>query len=186
MIPTTFVAWLQELGRSLRPWVTVKPWEQAVRVRAGKHVRLLHKGMYLKIPILDTATVFPIRRRAAQACLQTLKSKDGQCVTIGTVVFYRIADLLLVLDTLHSPDSTITAMVHGAISKYIETVDAADIQLAAMFDSISAAVNPAALGIDQFDVQITDNAVLTRRTFRLIQDSRWSDNATIDSHGVSA
>jgi hypothetical protein len=34
-------------------WVTVAPWERALRVRLGKRVTLLGPGVHLRIPVAD-------------------------------------------------------------------------------------------------------------------------------------
>jgi len=35
-------------------WVIVQPWEQGLRVRLGKHIKLVNGGLYFKIPYIDS------------------------------------------------------------------------------------------------------------------------------------
>jgi hypothetical protein len=55
-------------------WVVVLPWQQALRVRGGRHVRLLKPGIYLKVPILDVVQVESVRRRTSMVPIQTLST----------------------------------------------------------------------------------------------------------------
>lgn len=183
---TTLVAWLQQLFRGLRPWVTVKPWEQGVRVRLGKHTRLLYSGVFLKIPLLDTATVFPIRTRTSFAPLQTLRSLDQRTVTIGLIVRYRIADLLKVLDTLHNPEGTLVHMAQGAVSDLVAATNAHDLRPELITRTVLEKVQPAQYGIDDFAVLVSDNADLSQRTFRLLNEGRYINGSDIDSVGREA
>lgn len=183
---TTFVGWLQSVGRSLRPWITVKPWEQAVRVRRGKNATLFGPGMYWKFPIIDSATVYAVRTRTAPACLQTLRSFDGRTVTVGVIIRYRISDLLRVLDTLHNPETTLIHMAQGAVSDLVAATNAHDITPERITSAIISSVNPTQFGVDEFAVMVSDNADLTQRTFRLLQEGRWADNASIESMGREA
>lgn len=175
---TTFVAWLQQLFRGLRPWVTVKPWEQGVRIRLGKHTRLLPTGVFLKIPFADTATVFPIRLRTSFAPLQTLRSLDQRTVTIGLIVRYRIADLLKVLDTLHNPEATLIHMAQGVVSELVATTNAGDIRPDLITRTVVEKIQPSQYGVEDFGILVSDNADLSQRTFRLLNEGRYSDDRT--------
>jgi len=184
---TTFVGWLQSLGRGIRPWVTVRPWEQGVRVRLGKHTRLLHAGVYLKIPFLDTATVYAIRTRTAFAPLQTLRSLDQRTVTIGLIVRYRIGDLLKVLDTLHNPEGTLIHMAQGVVSELVAVTNAGDIRPELISDTVTEKLDPKQYGVEDFAILVSDNADLSHRTFRLLQEGRYTDtNGAIEFMGRDA
>lgn len=164
--------------RGLRPWVTVKPWEQGVRVRLGKRTRLLRSGVFLKIPFIDTATVYPIRKRTAYAPLQTLRSRDQKTVTIGLIVQYRIADLLMVLDTLHNPEATLVHMSQGVVSDFVSTTDAGDLRPDLITKAVIEKVQPSQYGVEDFGILVSDNADLSQRTFRILQEGRYSDERT--------
>jgi regulator of protease activity HflC (stomatin/prohibitin superfamily) len=184
---TSFVGWLQEIVRGIRPWVTVKPWEQAVRVRLGKHAKLLYPGVYLKIPFMDTATIYPIRTRTSYAPLQTLRSADQRTVTIGLIIRYRIADLLRVLDTLHNPEGTLIHMAQGAVSDLVAETGARDITPDRITAAVMERIQPEQYGVEDFAVLVSDNADLSQRTFRLLQEGRYMDNGmAIDFMGKDA
>ena len=84
---------LQQIGRMFVWLVIVAPWEQAIRVRLGRRVRLLPAGAYLVIPFIDRVYRQTIRRRLSIIPPQTLTTRDGKSVTLGSAVGYSIVDL---------------------------------------------------------------------------------------------
>lgn len=169
----TWVEWLRQVLIQATPWFTVRPWEQGVRLWMGKNRRLLGPGFYFKVPVLHQALVFPIRLRTAIVPMQTLRSKDGRTVTISLILKYRVADLFLVLDTLHNPEATLGHIVQGSVSDLVPTLESQQVTTERIRASAKSAVDAKALGIDEFDVLVSDNADLSGRTLRLIQEGRW-------------
>ena len=51
--------------------VIVAPWEQALRIRLGKRVKLCKAGCYLRIPFIDRIYRQSIRRRLSYFQTQT-------------------------------------------------------------------------------------------------------------------
>ena len=156
------------LGNLFRWWFVVAPWEQAIRVRLGKHTKLLGAGVHFRIPYLDKVYVHTTRKRLVHTSAQTLTTKDGKHVTIAGSLGYSIADLLKMYDTLHQPKDTIVQELMGEISSFIVTHD-----LDACAPSvIEQQVNDrrggllAAYGIKSHGFIVTDFAVV--RTYRLL------------------
>lgn len=103
-------------------WVTVAPWEQAIRVRGGKHVRLLRPGLYLKVPILDRIYLQCTRLRPVNLPAITVSGdRPGVAHTIVALAEYRVADLLKLYDTLKMPEATVASY---AAMKIREIADA--------------------------------------------------------------
>ena len=75
-------------------WFIVTPWEQAVFVRLGKNVKVLHGGFYFKIPFIDQVYIQSIRLRAIDMPIQTISTKDGKTITIKSVMNYAINDII--------------------------------------------------------------------------------------------
>lgn len=157
-----------------------------MRVRAGKHVRILHAGMYFKLPVLDSATVLPIRRRMFTASLQTLTSKDRQPITVGVGIAYQIDDVLKVFNTIHNVEGTLATWAQGAIGKVVSEHDVLEIKPALLLRAIRDEIKPEEKGLGQFEAYITDLASLPGRTFRLIQEGRWTHSESIDAMGREA
>lgn len=184
MIAESFVGWLQSVGRGIRPWATVRPWEQGVRIRLGKHTRLLLPGVHSKVPMVDTVSIYPIRTRTTPAPLQTLRTVDNRTVTVGLAIQYRISDLLVVLQTLHNPEMTLIHMAQGAVSELVATLTAEQISPDRISRAVIDTIAPARFGIDELSVLVTDNADLTQRTIRLLQGDRWCSDRTIEDLGT--
>jgi len=184
MIAETFVGWLQSVGRGIRPWATVRPWEQGVRIRLGKHTRLLLPGVHVKVPLVDTVSIYPIRTRTTPAPLQTLRTADLRTVTVGLAIQYRIADLLVVLQTLHNPEMTLIHMAQGAVSELIATLGVNEINPERISIAVTQAIAPARFGLGELTVLVTDNADLTQRTIRLLQGDRWCSERSIEEMGT--
>lgn len=100
-------------------FIVVAPWEQAIRVRLGKHVRLLTKGAYIRIPFMDRIFRQSSRRRLSIIRPQTLTTSDGKVVSCAGAVGFAVNDLLKLYDTLENPNDTIECEVAGIISRFI-------------------------------------------------------------------
>ena len=177
----TFVDWLRSVLTNAAWWFTVRPWEQAVRLTFGKKRVLLGPGIYFKVPIVHQALVFPIRTRTVYVPMQTLRSKDGRTVVIGLILKYEIADLFLVLDSLHNPGATLAHLAQGIVGKLVPTLDGSEVVASTISKAINGEINPGQYGVSAFDIMVSDNADLSQRTFRLIQEQRWfSPDSEID------
>src|SRR5690349_20949371 len=112
-------AFIQQIVRVFTWFVVVAPWEQALRVRAGKHVRKLDGGIYLSIPFLDRIFKQSVRRRINVLHPQTLTTMDRHVVTCAGAIGYSVGDLEKLYDTLEQPNDTIENEVKAIISDFI-------------------------------------------------------------------
>jgi len=157
-------------------WVTVAPWEQSVRVRLGKHVRLLHPGVHLRIPVLDLFYVQSIRLRSADIPIQTITTKDGHAVTIGGNILFEIVDVLRLYETLHHAQEALVDMVASAISRTVCGLNRDDCTPEAVEEGAATKFDMSKYGINQTSVHVTDFAFV--RTYRFITDTKrqnWDD-----------
>lgn len=100
-------------------WFIVEPWEQSVRTRCGKHVRLFEAGIYFRIPFIDTVYTQNIRRRICNVPVQTLTTSDGKSITVYGSLGYRIHDVLLLQRTLHDAEMSVHQEALGLVSGYV-------------------------------------------------------------------
>jgi hypothetical protein len=160
-------------------WTIVAPWEQAIRVRAGKHITVLYAGLHLKIPHLDTIYTQATRTRTVDIGTQTLTTADGHPVTIAGNVKYKIVDLLRLYQTLHNPGSTIIDLAASHIADFVTTSAKEDCAPEAVREYASAELDLSQYGLSDSYVNITDFAFVP--TFRLIQDDRqYRESGFID------
>lgn len=112
-------ALIQNILKIFTWWIVVTPWEQALRVRAGKYVKKVEAGIYLKIPFLDKIFKQSTRRRLSMIRPQTLTTKDGHTITLSGALGYNILDIEKLFHTLHHPEDTVEAEVASLVAEYI-------------------------------------------------------------------
>lgn len=110
---------LKYIGQLFSWFVVIAPWEQAIRVRLGKHTKLLSAGWYIKIPFADKIYKQSVRRRLRQIRPQTLTSLDRHVITCSGAVGYYVKDLEKLYDTLESPNDTIENEIAAIISQFV-------------------------------------------------------------------
>lgn len=178
------IDWLQSIVRSIRPWVTVNPWEQGVRVRMGKHVTLLGAGVHLKLPGIDTVAVLPTRVRVITVPMQSVMSKDNRPVSVGIAIQYQIEDVERVFRSVHHPETTLSYWVQGIIGEQVRLLDAAEVTPEALQAAVLDRLDVKAMGFGSLKVFIPDLVLV--RTYRLIQEGRWMAGDNIDTLGRDA
>lgn len=115
---------LEFLKALLDFWFTVEPWEQAVRVRFGKHLRLFGPGIHVKIPFFDRVYGQNVRRRVMALGVQTTTTRDGAVITMNGSLGYRITDVLKLHQTLHDAEGSVLQEVNGKVQRYVAQNDA--------------------------------------------------------------
>lgn len=167
-----FIEWILN---SFKIWIIIQPWESGLRVRFGKHMKILHKGVYLRIPYFDSIYIQETRLRIVQMSIQTLTTKDLKTVTIEGCVGYTIEDLQKLYNTLYQPESTITNIVKSSLSEFISMNDLDGIHPASIEENIFKKLNFEQNGICIKYFKLQNFAIV--KTFRLIQDQSWQSNS---------
>lgn len=175
--------YLARLFRGIAFWVVVLPWQQALRVRAGRYVRLLSGGIFLKLPVLDVIQIESVRRRTSLVPTQTLSTSDGATVVVSAVVGYAIGDLEKLYRSLHHAEDTIAQSAQGVIAEEVFRLRRSEIDPAKLADLVNRRLEQmfSPYGLDQVGLRITDFSFL--RAIRLIQDGRWSHGRALDTQG---
>lgn len=156
-------------------WIVVAPWENALRIRGGKRVKVLTAGIHLRIPFYDTTYLQAMRLRVVALAPQTVSTKDGHTVTVMVNIGYSISDLKLMYETISQPEMTICNYVTGAIAEAISGTMKDQLSTTLVEEYVAKAVDGSAFGIKFDNVKITGLAIV--RTIRLIQDSHWTPNS---------
>lgn len=157
---------LAAVRSALTWWITVAPWEQAIRVRLGKRVSLLAAGVHLRIPVADRFYLQSVRSRVATLPAQTLTTQDGKALTVAVTVRYRIADLLKLYETLHHAEGTVANIVLGCVGEFVTGNNLSGCTPEALGREVAARANLAAYGLS--DVAVTVMTFASVRTFRFI------------------
>lgn len=146
------------------------PWEQGIRVRAGKYLKFLGAGMHFKLPILDNFYVQTTRLRISSTGRQTTTTKDGKTITFSAAIGYQIDDLMTLYRSLHHAESTIQNLIRGALSDYISTHTAAECSPGTLGELARTEIlgRLQSFGLGNVSVYLTEFS--TVKTYRLIGD----------------
>lgn len=166
---------IRSFFRGVRPWVVISPWEQGLRVRLGKHVRVLGAGVHLRIPGLDVVHIQSVRRRISTIGTQTLTTTDDRTITVAGSLGYEIADIEKLYRGLHHAEDTLQQLGRRAIAKYVtihQLSDCTPRQLEGLADELAFEE----YGLHNPELAITDFAVV--KTYRLIGDRQYGTYGT--------
>lgn len=112
---------LSQIGQLFNWLYVVMPWEQALRIRAGKHIRKIQPGIHLRIPFIDIVYKQGSRIRAVSLDDQTVTTKDGQTISFCGSIRYRIGDIEKMYANVHNPSDTLRQETQGIITAYFAT-----------------------------------------------------------------
>lgn len=152
-------------------WFTVMPWEQALHIRKGKKVKLLGAGIYLKVPFIDTVFTQTTRMRMIDTPMQTISTKDGNTLTIKSVIGYTISDIQVLYNTLYHPEMTLTSMIMGYAGEFTRDRVINEISPPLIEEFINSKIEASDYGLKDLSIKITTFAIV--KTFRLIQDGSY-------------
>lgn len=153
-------------------WVTILPWQKGVRVRLGKHTKILPPGMHLRIPLIDEVYFVFLRLRTLTTPKQDLTTLDGKTVTLTIHVAYEIDEPLILMQTLYRPGQTIADLAQAAASAYITSITSKELTVPILEENITEKLNLAQYGLRCTRCYI-GNFVLTR-SYRIIGDNEGS------------
>ena len=162
---------LDYIFQTFKIWVIVQPWEAGLRVRNGKYIKKLGKGVFVKIPYFDSVYVQEIRLRVREMPMQTLTSQDLKTITLNSSIGYSIRDVEKLYQTLYRPEMTLQNIAMSAIAEVIHSTNANDISPAAIENAVIEKLKADDYGLDYEYFKITNFAIV--RTYRLIQDQSW-------------
>lgn len=166
-------------------WFAVAPWEQAVRVKWGKHSVLLGPGVHVRVPIRDRIYRQSMRLRSTETIGQNITTADGKILTISFVVEWAIDDLRRVLSTIIQPEKTLATRVKALMAEHVAQCSLADADPLALADAVTKQVNQLGWGLRELRVRVTE-FISAAKTYRLLQggngfteldfNTRWDDD----------
>lgn len=170
-----------QIGRLFNWIIIVAPWEQALRIRLGKNVKILKVGWYFRIPFIDRIYRQSIRKRIITVSPQVLTTKDGKPITVGGCISYAIVDLRKLFDTLEHAEATIEADVTTKIAAYISSNVFSGCSTQAIEEYVLQEFNLEDYGLSGTGFCITSFA--TVKTYRFItgEIAAWSSGRELDT-----
>lgn len=161
-----FAQILTNFANIFRWWVTIAPWEEAIRVRLGKHERTLKPGVYLRIPWVDCVFRQSIRRRFSLCPTQTVSTKDGKAVTVRGGIRYAITDIHLLYNSVHQAQETIETEAQALVAGFVRGHELSDLSPAELESHVSSTIDLSRYGLGDVEFAVTDFVAV--KTYRLI------------------
>lgn len=162
---------LEYIFNSFKIWIIVQPWESGIRVRLGKKIKRLKKGIYFKIPYIDSVYVQEIRLRVVTMPVQTAMTLDEKTVTFSAVIGYTVEDIEKLYQTLYHPEQTIINIAMSESTEYVSKANLKSISFDDVEKNIINKINTELYGLNISYYKLTNFAAV--RTYRLIQDGNW-------------
>ena len=162
----TISEFIRSVFSFLRLWVVVVPWEQCVRVRLGKHVRMLRAGFHFTLPMLDKIYIEKCTMRTSNVYCQSVATRDGYTAVVKAVIQYRIIDLLKLCREVANPEDILIDCVATKVANIICKTDSGELSPEAFNKERIGVCIP---GLEIERVSVTD-LILTRRAYRLVTD----------------
>jgi hypothetical protein len=159
---------IKNLLGTLKPWVIIAPWEQCLRVRFGKHVKLLREGFHFRLLMFDRMYIQSIRLRFTAIDRQTLTTKDSKIITLTGQIGYSITDIELLYRTLHHAEDTIRNMVKSEIANYVYNHTFLDCEPQKISEHMLSVINFKGYGLSITNLDIIDFALT--KAYRIIGD----------------
>lgn len=168
---TELFQWLANFIKEFRIFVTILPWELAVRTRLGSRVKTWAPGWYFKIPFADTIHVVNTRMRVCHSPTQTLMTLDRKTLSCAFSIGFSIANPQKALQRYSDPESTFAALVQSYTATFVSSLDAPDLTPDALQTHAHNSLVRECDGIICVEfVRIVDFAIV--RTYRILHE-QW-------------
>jgi len=151
-------------------WFIVEPWEQAVRVRFGKHIYLFGAGAHVRIPFFDNIYIQNTRRRLLSAGLQTLTTSDRKLLSVHSTIGYVLTDIMKLQQGLHDADATITQHITALLARDIASHTLAECGPGDIAQRVRAGLDLAQYGLEVVEFALT-SYIADVQTIRVLQDN---------------
>lgn len=149
-----------------RWWFIVLPWEQSVRVRFGKQLRVFEAGTHWRIPFFDKVYIQNTRRRMTIVQEQSLSTLDGKSVTLACALGYRLVNILQLYQSIHNGEQTIELIVNRLVTEFVISRRIAECTAEALTKAVVEKLDLRPFGLADPEFFLTDFVVV--RTYRLI------------------
>jgi len=163
------MTWLSQIFgmfKTFQCWITIAPWESALRVRCGRSAVPLGPGVHPRVPFIDRIFVQAVRLRPIFDTGQTIATKDGRVLTVSFVIYYSIRDMLTMYQTVSNPESMLIGRVQGVISRVVTSTRSEDLTPGTIEAAVTADLNVVDWGLGEVKLEVTTFAYV--RTYRLI------------------
>lgn len=172
--------WLQTIfdrfTEAFKWWFVLQPWEQALRVRAGRWITKFEGGVHFRIPYLDSIFKQNCRLRISDIPQQTITNASEETLTVAGALRYKVADVTPLYMKLHMAEETLAYTVQSLVADYIATHMGNECEPHIVQQAINEIIQPdfSEYGLSDIKFLLTDYARV--RTYRIIMGdmAKWS------------
>lgn len=167
----TSMNWLSQIFgflQSFQCWITIAPWESALRIRFGKNPKLLRVGINFRLPFFDRIFVQTNRLQSVYATGLIASTKDNKTLSIAMTILYTIDDIKKLYLSVNSPEYILHALVEGVIVQIITTSNSSELYPLLLQQKMLDTVKSTDWGLGNIEVLITSFAYV--KTYRLLQN----------------
>jgi len=157
-------------GKPLKWWVVIAEWEQGIRVRLGKHSRVLVPGIHFRVPFLDRIYVQNTRLRTCSLTGLSCTTKDGKSLVVSAAYNFCVRDMLKFYNTMSNPEIRMNAVVSSHIVRKVLETKLSDVNIDMFLEGVDWSEFEAA-GLS--DLSVTVTAFSMARTYRLVNDAGY-------------
>lgn len=154
-------------------WFIVEPWEQAIRVRFGKNVRLFTAGVYFKVPFFDSIYKQNTRRRVCDVPLITLSTSDNITISVHSSLGYIVKDVLKLHNTLQDAELAVKQEALGHVTRFVVSHTIAECSPSAITEYVISNLNLEKYGLGEVEFFLS-GFVARVRTYRMINDGMYA------------
>lgn len=162
--------WLSQIFGFLQQfqcWITIAPWESALRIRFGKNPKLLKTGINFRLPFFDRVFIQTTRLKSVYSSGQTVTTRDGKALTVSITILYTIEDIRKLYFKLSDPDHSIMALAEGCLSNEIANTISSQLSPEVLEELVTKKIPTMDWGLGNFIVKITSYAMV--KTYRIMQ-----------------
>ena len=157
---------------AVKIFIIVQPWQTGIRVRNGKKIKKLDKGIYFRLPYFDSVFVQESRLRVAEIAIQTLTSKDLKTITLNGAFGYSITDIEKLYRTLYHPETTLQNIAASEMADFVFSNDVQSVTPESVEKHVLGKLKTYDYGVNFEYFRIINFAVV--KTYRLIQDQSFN------------
>lgn len=162
---------INQLSKIIQWWIIVLPWQEGVRIRFGKKVKILKNGIHFRIPFFDECKVNSVRLHFVTIAPQTLTTLSGETITVSMQVGYSITDIFKIYNKVSGIEEALHGVIGGCVSVVINNRRLEEIDKGIIESSVKDKILALDWGLDVSQVNVITYAVV--KTFRLIKDDHW-------------
>lgn len=163
---------IEALGRLVPRLLIIRATHGGVRWLFGRYVKALSPGIHVYWPIITDVEVFVVARQTLNLPTQVLMTRDQREIVVGTLVVYRIKDVVLAAGQRNwDIDSTVADIAQAAVVEVIANSELPALQAGVAGDIEKMLTLTTRKRLRQFGVYVHRCAITdlsTCRTLKLI------------------